>query len=645
MDSTPPPIPDTASPRVSLLRFFVQPAPGRIAGPLSDDDLRDALREGRYEPDVRVRCAAAPLWLPASAWAALGLVAPPNPPPPPIGEEERAVSPDMLLAPSEVIDAVRFVIAEHGQSFGPLPGKVVRDGFEGGKYRAARVSPVGTEDWLPARKLFDRTLTDGARAEQAQSAPELKTVRCPTCRELILETAEICPECDEPVTASVASTRGSIPDDPEGASWWRMHWRPLITFSAITALILTGVTLRFLAPGRFYVEPPPSTAAAAPPPTQQPACAETCWNGEACVDGACSWQRPNDVGHVRARPGVAGPFELPQDVTDALLLDEERFAVGLMAGVEVHSTRNGQPLGLVSEAIQTRKLVRAQNAIYAVGPQHIAVLDLPSLRLLKTLELGAIASEVSLGASGRRALVSLPGAHAVAILSTELHVELDRIRFGDDSIGPVGIDDTGRRALTTTGSIPLFGLDAPKESGAIYAFDPGRLATEQDRVRASLQGNPVSVLMSPDGKSWVALRQANKLVPLEWQASGAVRQGTPIDTCDQPEQIELVRSGRRALVRCNRGRALDVLDLRDGRLLRRVPFNAPATDLAVTPDGKQAVVALPGSSDGAVAIVDLESFDVELVPLTEPPTKVRVSPKGEAVLAISSRSKVAWVVR
>lgn len=630
---------------MTLLRFFVQAGPGRTAGPLSDDDLRDAIREGRYGADVRARCGVAPLWLPACAWAALGLTAPPNPLPPKPGDEERAVSPDLLLAPAEVLDTVRFAVAEHGQSFGPYPGKVLRDGFEGGKYRTAQVAPVGTEDWVAARRLFDRTLTDGARATQAHSAPDLKSVRCPTCRELILESAEVCPECDEPVApASVASTRGSIPDDPEGASWWRMHWRPVVTFTAIMSLILSGVTLRFLAPGRFTVEPPQTATAlgVVPPPV---VCDEPCWNGEACVEGACVWQKPNGVGHVEARPGVAGPFELKEDVTDALLLDQERFAVGLMAGVELHSTRTGQTLGLISEAIQTRKLVRTESAVYAVGPQHIAVLDLPSLRLLKTLELGGIASDVTLGANGRRALVSLPGAHAVAILSTELHVELDRIRFGDDSIGPVGMDDTGRRALTTTGSIPLFGLDNAQTGGAIYAFDPGRLATDQDRVRASLQGNPVNVMMSPDGKSYVALRQANKLVPLEWQASGSVRQGTPIDVCDQPEQIELVRAGRRALVRCNRGRALEVLDLRDGRLVRHIPFNAPASDMVITPDGKQAVVALPGSTDGAIALVDLDTFQVELVPLTEPPSKVRISPLGDAVLALSSRSKVAWVIR
>jgi hypothetical protein len=46
-----------------------------------------------------------------------------------------------------------------------------------------------------------------------------------------------------------------------------------------------------------------------------------------------------------------------------------------------------------------------------------------------------------------------------------------------------------------------------------------------------------------------------------------------------------------------------------------------------------------------VGLVDLESFSVEMVPLTEPPTRVDVSPRGDTVLALSDRSKVAWVIR
>lgn len=628
---------------MTVLRFYVQLAAGRIAGPLSDDELREGVRDGRYSDACRVRAGKAALWLPAQAWAALALSAPPLPPlPTAVDPEGRALSPDLLLAPGDVLDMIRFVVVEHEQVFGPLPGKVLRDGVEGGRYRNALVAPVGTSDWVGIRKLFDRTLTDRARATPTELAPELKKLRCLVCRELVPALAETCPECDEPMVAMAPSSRGSVPDDPIGASWIRMHWRPTLAFGAILGMIMTGITLRYLAPGRFYLDPYSAPMGKPAPPVT---CEATCWSGEACQDGQCVWQRPNGVGHVASRPGIAGPFSLPADVSDAVLLDKERFAIGLLGGVELRSTRTGQALGLVSEAAQTRKLVPVDGAVYAVGPQHIGVLDGDDLHLLKTLELGAIVSDVTIGANGRRALVSLPGAHAIAILSTELHAELDRIRFGDDSIGPVAVDDTGKRALTTTGSVPLAGLP-DQQGGAVYAFDPSRLATQQDRVRASMLGNPASVLMSPDGKtSYVVMRQAAKLTPVDWLPSGTIRQRPSTQTCDQPEELALLRAGRRGVIKCNRGRALQIFQLETGALLREIPFNAQVSDMVVTPDGAQIVVALPSARGSAIGLVDTASFEVEIVPLTEPPSRLRLSPSGDAVLAISDRSKVAWVIR
>ena len=69
----------------------------------------------------------------------------------------------------------------------------------------------------------------------------------------------------------------------------------------------------------------------------------------------------------------------------------------------------------------------------------------------------------------------MPSAHTVAVIATEYHAEIERIQFGDDTVGPLGIDDSGKRALTTTGTVPLPGLPNAA-GGAAYAFDPGRLA-------------------------------------------------------------------------------------------------------------------------------------------------------------------------
>jgi DNA-binding beta-propeller fold protein YncE len=526
---------------------------------------------------------------------------------------------------------------------------------EDGGAREPRVtphpSPSNPGGTLPHRAAQPALVFAGASRASSPSSGTA-TVRCPVCLERIAAGVATCPECGEPTVAAPASTghmpsgAPSIPDELPGQSVLALHWRPIVTVGAITALVCTGIALRHLAPGRFTPPPrsAPRAAAAAP---AAPACSAACWSGEACQAGRCVWQPPNDVSHVaaRAEATVSGPTPLPRDASDAIPLDAERFAVSLLTGLQVHNARTGNVLGLLTDAPQSMRLYRVGPVVYATGPQRIYVIDAASTRLLKTVEMGTPVGEVTVGASGRRALASLPGAHAVAVLATEYHAEIDRIQFGDDPVGPVRADDTGKRALTTNGQVPLPGFPNPP-GGAVYAFDPSRLASAQDRVRASMVGNPVSVLMTPDGEtSYVVLRAEDALAPLTWLPSGAVRQEARIPTCHEPEQIELVRRGRLGVVRCNEGRAVEVFDLVKRELVVHVPFNARVTDLAVSPDGKQAIVALPADGAGFVGLLDLETDAVKVLPVSAEPTRVRLSPDGSMALVVSDRAKVAWVIR
>ncbi|WP_437722990.1 YncE family protein [Sorangium sp. So ce861] len=478
-------------------------------------------------------------------------------------------------------------------------------------------------------------------SRRSPAAPTADEASCPVCLERIAAGVALCPECGEPTDGSKRPVRApSVPDAPPDASWLSLHWRPLVTIGAILGLISTGGALRYLAPHRFA---PSRAASAVPPPT--PVCGAPCWSGESCQLGRCVWQRPNNVGHLVDAPSVAGPFSLPKDAFDALPLDRDRFAVALSSGLEVRSSRTGEALSLVTEAPNVRRLHRVGEVVYATSPSRIYVIDAATTRLLKTIELGEAVGDIQVGASGRRVLASLPEAHAVAILATEYHAEIERIQFGDDPVRPVAVDDSGTRAITTTGQLPLPGQREPA-GGVAYPFDPSRLGSEQDRVRTSMVGNPASALMSPDGSvGFVALRAENTLVPLTWLPSGAVRQEARITTCREPEQIELVRSDRRAIVRCNEGRAIQVFDLSKRELLRAVTFPGRALDMAVAPDGAQAVVALSGDDAGSVALVDLKTYAAKVHPLGGEPTRIRLAPDGGSALALGDRAKVAWVLQ
>ena len=486
-----------------------------------------------------------------------------------------------------------------------------------------------------------------ARATSVSSDMPAETAeRCSACLERIAPNVVICPECGEAAVASPPPSTGpaSIPDLAPDAGWFATHWRPVVTLGAVATLLSSGIALRFLAPDRFLATHATAKPAAAVTPE---ACSSSCWNGEACQQSHCVWQKPNNVGHVAAsaEPTVGGPFALPKDVSDAIPLDGERFAISLLTGLQLHNARTGGALALVTDAPQSRRLYRVGPVVYATAPQRIFVIDAATTRLLKPIELGSQVGELAVGALGRRVLASLPSVHAVAVVATEYHAEIDRIQFGDDAVGPIGVDDTGKRALTTTGQIPLAGLREPP-GGAAYAFDPSRLASAQDRVRAAMVGNPVGVLMAPGGEaSWVVLRAEDALVPLEWLPSGAVRQSGRIPTCREPEQIELVRRGRLGVLRCNEGRAVEVFDLQKGELLQHIPFNGRVADLAISPDGEQAIVALPAEGTGFIGLIDLTTFAVRMLPVSAEPTRVRLAPDGSMALVLSDRAKVAWVLR
>jgi hypothetical protein len=671
------------------LRFYIDRR-GKVTGPVTDDVVREALRDGKLAADARVRLAGSELWVSPRAFATLSRIPSAGPAtlPSPPAAVAADLPADLAAAPQTLRDLLLFWLHEGDLVFGPLSGERIRLGVESGQYRDAAVLLVDGDAWHRASLLATRRDPSTVPGEQYEREPSITgdagtasrralapplarapqramytvspasspapTVRCPVCLERIPGGLLLCPECGEAAAAVSSgapppsiSGPPSIPDALPGQSALALHWRPIVTVGAITALVCTGVALRHLAPGRF-APPPKATArpaAAAAPATA--ACSAACWNGEACQAGHCVWQPPNDVGHVapHAEPTVSGPTQLPRDASDALPLDSERFAVSLLTGLQIHNARTGNVLGLVTDAPQSMRLYRVGPALYATAPQRIYVIDAANTRLLKTIETGTAVGEVTVGASGRRALASLPGAHAVAVLTTEYNAEIDRIQFGDDAVGPVRTDDTGKRALTTTGQVPLAGFPQP-QGGAVYAFDPSRLASAQDRVRASMVGNPVSVLMTPDGEaSYVVLRAEDALVPLTWLPSGAVRQEARIPTCHEPEQIELVRRGRLGVVRCNEGRAIEVFDLTKRELLRHVPFNARVADLAIAPDGRQAIVALPADGGGFVGIVDFDTWDVKMLPLGAEPTRVRLSPDGAMALVLSDRAKVAWVIR
>ncbi len=641
------------------VRFMVQSArsstcEARIPeprGPLAPQHVHDLLRSGQLLADDEACLLGEAFWAPLTAWAILALDAVP----PKRHLPQRLDIPHDLMALSEAEhDQLRWWLRAGEQIKGPCAGAELAELADGAELESDHmVALVGGDSWFPLAQLDDRSVSPGrATAISVGQYQEHGSTRCGICLEEILVDSPVCPHCGEqpePLSCRfpVSSRPASIPDDLPGASWLRMHWRPLLTMTAIGALLGAGVALRHLAPDRYQ----PPERMQAPAAAAEPACDVSCWSGEACRVGRCLWQPPNDVGHISTPLSVAGPFELADDVVDVLAIDAERYAFSHLGGVQISSTRNGAALSLVSDAPQAQKLVAVGDTIYATAPKRIYVIDKATTRVLKTIEVGSSIDELAIGAGGQRVLASLPGPRAVAVIATDYHAEVARFFFGDDRVRPVAIDETGARALATNGKLPLAGLKAPHASvryGAVYAFDPSRLPSEQDRVRTGLAGNPADVVMAGDGtSSYVLLREKDAIVHLRTLPSGAVRQEGRMNTCRQPEELALVAAGRRIAVRCNAGRAVEVFSLTTGELLRHIPLNARVSDMVISPDGEQALLALPrdGEGRGAIGVLDLATYELQLHDISGEPHRIRLTPDGTAAVVISDRSKVAWVIR
>jgi DNA-binding beta-propeller fold protein YncE len=505
--------------------------------------------------------------------------------------------------------------------------------------------------------------TEAAPAESVPGEADLPTedevdrIRCAVCLEWVPESSEPCPECGEPpgVPPSSRSSRlvGALDAPPPSlppsqqereASWLGMHWRPVVMIGVIGSVMATGVALRYLAPGRYR---PPNRLGA--PAAAVAPCEGACWHGEACQVGRCVWAPKNDVGHLEAQPTIGGPFTLPEDVVDALPLDGGRWAASYLSGVQIRDARTGRVLSLLSDAPQAQALARVGESLYATSPRRIFVIDVATTRVLKVIEMGSPVSQLVVGAAGRRVLAAMPGARAVAVIAADYHAEINRFFFGDDPVGLVAVDDEGSRALASNGVVPLPGLAPPQSAtmyGATFAFDPSRLPSAQDRVRTAMMGNPASMVVVPDSKtSWVVVREKDELVPVEHLASGAVRLGEPLRTCREPEEALFVPRGRRILVRCNAGKAVEIFDLVRRELLRHVPLNARVADAVVSPDARAALLALPGDGSGALGVLDLDGYELVVHPLGGEPHRVRIAPDGRTALVLSDRTKVAWVLR
>lgn len=409
---------------------------------------------------------------------------------------------------------------------------------------------------------------------------------------------------------------------------------------AFVAVIGFGITLRYLAPERFAAGPTKDLRSLA-------ACAVPCWPGESCVGGVCTHAASRETTNLRAdQAKVRGPFSLPKDATAVMAIDDAQFGVGGLLGLEFRDIVTGDVTSTLTEALHTLDLFRVDRWIYAVAPSKIHVIDPARPAWLKAIELGGRAWNLQTSSVGNRVVASIPTAQSLSLISPELHTEIDRIHVADDRIGHVAIDDVGARAVIVTGRSPVQGMREPSFDGALYAIEPNRYASEQDRIRASVPGNPVAVLLIPDGtKALVALRASGTIQALDATPSGSFRHAESVKTCREPDALELIRPLRKFAIRCADARSVEVMSIAPLALDRHLAFDERVTSMAVSPSGQQLALTLSGDGHGALALIDLTTGDMTQIRVSPEPTALTYSPSGRTLVLFAERTRQAWTVQ
>jgi YVTN family beta-propeller protein len=250
------------------------------------------------------------------------------------------------------------------------------------------------------------------------------------------------------------------------------------------------------------------------------------------------------------------------------------------------------------------------------GGKTLTVIDVPALRVARTIDLGDYRRP--------HGVAFLPGDSLVAVTSeASQHVVLVNPHAG-----------AVRRAIPTRHAGSHM-LGVTRDAARIYTGDIGSNTVSELDVRAGayvrsvdVPGQPEAINVTPDGAEvWVGSNATGKVSVVDTR-TGAVT--TAAEGFGWPYRVLFTPDVRTVFVPDLRREELRVLDRASRRELARLSFAGAAPQgIAITPDGRHVFQSL--SAQGRVAIVDVATRAVVgHVPAGETPDGVAYSPTVHA---------------
>lgn len=344
---------------------------------------------------------------------------------------------------------------------------------------------------------------------------------------------------------------------------------------------------------------------------------------------------------VKTRAAVATHTTLPAKPVAGLVA-----ATALALGVIVLA------LGVVVLAPENAAAVAPADVGYVSTPEGVQVIDLATLTVTKTIDVGGNGPRgIAVTPDGRELLTANQHTADVSVIDLASGKVLRRIHIGKNPEF-MRIDRDGKTAFVTyepssEGGPPKKGEDeemggAPAEvaavdvaAGTARSFLAGGRETEgvefspDDRsIVVANEGNdtlaiydksnghlertidvrqwgsrPRGVKVSPDGKTWVVtLENSNNF--LVFDAGFTMLKSVP--TAAGPYGVAFDRSGRHVIVAAARGSLLEVYATADWSKVASVPIGKRCWHFTFTPDDAKVIVACGRSND--LRVIDAKTW-------------------------------------
>jgi YVTN family beta-propeller protein len=225
----------------------------------------------------------------------------------------------------------------------------------------------------------------------------------------------------------------------------------------------------------------------------------------------------------------------------------------------------------------------------------ISVIDIPSRKEVKRVDLGALLRPHGITESGGKIYFTIEGSRAVARYDPVVGRVDWTMSTGQAGTHMVVVASTSGKIYT-----------ANRDSNTVSALDPAKGQSAWKITQIAVGKGPEGIGLSPDEREvWVAHRGDGGLSIID-TVTDQVKQTLKVGRA--PIRVKFTPDGRRVLVSDTQGNEVVVFEAPTRKELKRIPVGAVPAGILMQPDGRRAFVA--STQANRVSVINLEDFTI-----------------------------------